>query len=88
MPLWSAVVNSVSEVAISHNFAFRPTGMMREAYVSYLNAIYARNASGVDYQEDVSKLKVNEISNWLRAWMFMEMCGFQAGEIPETEDDD
>ena len=26
--------------------------------------------------------------HWLRAWMFMEMCGFQAGEIPETEDDD
>mgnify|MGYP001215449644 FL=1 len=88
MPLWSAVVTAATEVAISHNFAFRPTGMMREAYVSYLNTIYARNASGVGYQEDVSKLKVNEISNWLRAWMFMEMCGFQAGEVPETENDD
>ena len=51
--------------------------------------IYARSASGVGYQEDVSELKVNEISNWLRARMFMEMmCGFQAGEISETEDDD
>jgi hypothetical protein len=88
LPLWSAVVTSAREMAISHNFAFRPTGMMREAYVSYLNAIYARNASGVGYQEDVSKLKINEISSWLRAWMFMEMCGFQAGEVPETEDDD
>ncbi|MFT4080298.1 hypothetical protein [Rhodomicrobium sp.] len=65
LPLWSAVVTSASEVAISHNFAFRPTGMTREAYVSCLNAIYARNASGVGYQEDVSTLKVNEISNWL-----------------------
>ncbi|MER8626264.1 hypothetical protein [Mesorhizobium sp. M1143] len=62
-PLWSAVVTSVSEVAISHNFAFRPTGMMREAFVNYLNAFYARNASVAGYQEDVSKLKVNEISN-------------------------
>ena len=26
--------------------AFRPTGMMREAYVSYLNSIYAREAEG------------------------------------------
>ncbi len=85
LPLWSTVVTSVSEVVISHNFAFRPTGMMREAYVSYLNAIYARNASGVGHYKDVSKLKVNEISNWLRAWMFMEMCGFQAGEAPKTE---
>jgi hypothetical protein len=80
LPLWSRVVTSVTEVAISHNFAFRPTGMMREAYVSYLNGIYARNAAGTGYGEDVSKLKVNEISNWMRAWMFMEGCGFQAGE--------
>jgi hypothetical protein len=82
VPLWSAVVNSVREVAISHNFAFRPTGMMREAYVSYLNGIYARNASETGYEKDVSKLKVEEISNWLRAWTFMEMCGFREGEEP------
>lgn len=62
--------------------------LMREVYVSYLNAIYMRNASEMGFREDVSKLKINEISNWLRAWMFMEICGFQAGEIPETEGDD
>lgn len=87
LPLWSRVVTSVTEVAISHNFAFRPTGMMREAYVSYLNGIYARNAAGTGYEEDVSKLKVNEISNWLRAWMFMEGCGFQAGEADDGGDE-
>lgn len=88
LPLWSSVVTAVTEVRISHNFAFRPTGMMREAYVSHINAIYAHNASRGDYQEDVSELKINEISNWLRAWRFMEMCGFQAGEVPEAKDDD
>jgi hypothetical protein len=87
LPLWSRVVTSVTEVAISHNFAFRPTGMMREAYVSHLNGIYARNAAGTGYGEDVSKLKVNEISNWLRAWMFMEGCGFQAGEADDGGDE-
>ena len=76
LPLWSAVVASPMEVVASHNFAFHPTGMMREAYVSYLNGIYSRNATGTGAGEDMSKLKVNEISNWLRAWMFMEMCGF------------
>lgn len=83
-PLWSAIVTSPIEVAFSHNFAFRPTGMLREAYVSYLNGIYARNAAGTGYEEDVSKLKVEEIYNWMRAWRFMEMCGFQAGEADDV----
>ncbi|MEK4034920.1 hypothetical protein WOC76_09175 [Methylocystis sp. IM3] len=87
VPLWRAVVTSVSEVAISHNFAFRPTGMVREAYVSYLNGIYARNASATSYKEDVSKLKIEEVFNWLRAWMFMESCGFRDHEEPEEKDD-
>ena len=75
LPLWSAMVVSLLEVVTTHNFAFRPTGMLREAYVSHLNAIYEREArSGT--LEDISILKVNEISNWMRAWQFMEMCGF------------
>jgi len=49
---------------------------MRDAYVSHLTTIYARNDSGDDYVEDVSVLKLIEVSNWLRAWQFMEMCGF------------
>ena len=79
-PLWTSIVTSPTEVVISHNFGFRPTGLMREAYVSYLNGIYEHNASGADVGEDVSTLKVNEISNWLRAWMFMEGCGFQSDQ--------
>lgn len=62
--------------------------MMREAYVSYLNGIYARNAAGTGFEEDVSKLKIEEISNWMRAWMFMEMCGFQAGEADDVGNED
>lgn len=88
VPSWGAIVTSATEVAFSHNFAFRPTGMMREAYVSYLNGIYARNAAGTGYEEDVSKLKVEEISNWMRAWTFMEMCGFQAGETSDGPGDE
>ncbi len=52
--------------------------MMREAYVDFLNGIYKRNATDAEYNEDVSKLKVNELANWLRAWKFMGMCGFGA----------
>lgn len=87
-PFWSAMVVSMQEVVFTHNFGFRPTGVMREAYVSYLNSIYARNTAGIS-EEDVSKLKVNEIANWLRAWMFMEMCGLansSGDDIDEAED--
>lgn len=74
-PYWGAIVNEGQEVVFTHNFAFRPTGIMREAYVHYINEIYAREAAGDDWVEDVSVLKVNEIKNWLRAWMFIEGCG-------------
>jgi hypothetical protein len=86
LPLWSAMVVSSQEVVFTHNFGFRPTGMLREAYVSYLNLIYARQAKG-NNDEDVSTLKVNELSNWLRAWQFMEMCGFAAGNDHDDEDE-
>ena len=29
---------------------------------------------------DVERLQVDDIGNWLRAWQFMEACGFVAGE--------
>lgn len=76
LPFWGAVVNSLQEVVFTHNFAFRPTGMFREAYVAYLDNLYSYNEKNPEYSEDVSLLKVNEITSWLRAWMFMEMCGF------------
>lgn len=82
--IWAAMVQSSQEVVFTHNFGFRPTGIVREAYVSYLNQIYERNAIGDD--EDVSLIKIHEVKNWLRAWMFMEMCGFKRGGDGSDED--
>tara|TARA_R110002074_G_C12496024_1_gene662181 strand:+ start:356 stop:1648 length:1293 start_codon:yes stop_codon:yes gene_type:complete len=82
-PYWGAIVTSIQEVVITHNFAFRPTGMMREAYTSHLNESYAAEAIGQGSGADMSTLKINEINNWLRAWMFMEGCGFHAGKAPD-----
>ena len=82
------MVTSPVEVAVTHNFGFRPVGMFREAYSSFLNNLYAREADGTGDGEDLSMLKVNELTNWMRAWMFMEGCGFAAGELLDEEDDD
>jgi hypothetical protein len=81
-PNWSSMVTSAIEVAVTHNFGFRPTGILREAYSSYLNMVYADAAAGLN-REDVSVLKVNELFNWLNAWEFMERCGFA-----NADDDD
>jgi len=78
-PYWGAVVTQSQEVVFTHNFAYRPTGIMREAYVGYLNTLYSREADGEYSVGDLSILKINEIHNWLGAWMFMERCGFKAG---------
>ncbi|NGT17694.1 hypothetical protein [Achromobacter insolitus] len=86
-PYWGAIVTDSQEVVFTHNFAFRPTGIMREAYSGFLNERYAREASGQGWGEDISILKINEIHNWLRAWMFMEGCGFKAGETLDDEAD-
>jgi hypothetical protein len=86
-PYWAAIVTDSQEVVFSHNFAFRPTGIMREAYVGYLNDLYACEAAGKGWGEDVSLLKINEVNNWMGAWMFMERCGFKAGEALEDEPD-
>lgn len=77
LPLWAAFVNSTGGVVATHNFAFNPTGIFREAYVSSLHNTYELNKTNPECAEDVSILKVNEITNWLRAWEFMEMCGFK-----------
>jgi hypothetical protein len=39
-PLWSSMVSSFIEVVFTHNMAFHPTGLLREAYVSVLDATY------------------------------------------------
>ncbi|MBG3979423.1 hypothetical protein [Pseudomonas aeruginosa] len=86
-PYWGEIVTDSQEVVFTHNFAFRPTGIMREAYSGFLNERYAREASGQGWGGDISILKINEIHNWLRAWMFMEGCGFKAGETLDDEAD-
>jgi hypothetical protein len=75
VPLWSYVLHNPTEVAITHNFAFRPTGMLREAYTDHLNERFARQAAG-GWGDDLSMLKINNVNNWLQAWEFMRMCGF------------
>jgi hypothetical protein len=75
IPNWSSMVTSLIEVVLVHNLGFRPTGILREAYSNYLNMVYADAEAGLKY-EDVSKLKVDELFNWLDAWRFMERCGF------------
>ena len=84
-PYWGAIVTNSQEVVLTHNFAFRPTGMMREAYVGFVNDLYARKAAGHGSGDDVSMLKINEVNNWMNAWMFMERCGFKAGEALDDD---
>jgi hypothetical protein len=83
-PIWSSMVVSPGEVVFTHNLGFRPTGIMREAYTSHINSIYASNATGKS-EEDVSILKINEITNWLRAWIFMESFDLKDDDINEID---
>jgi len=84
VPLWSGMVNSMIETVLTHNFSFHPTGLFREAYVAYLNGQYAQQAAG-GAVDDLSTMKVVEITNWLRAWMFMEACGFADEDEAPTD---
>ncbi|MGY2290881.1 hypothetical protein ACW9H6_14075 [Pseudomonas sp. SDO528_S397] len=87
-PYWGAIVTNAQEVVFTHNFAFRPTGIMREAFTGYVNGLYAQEAAGQGWEADISILKINEVNNWLKAWMFMERCGFKAGEAYDDDADD
>jgi hypothetical protein len=82
-PLWSEMVTTLIEVVFTHHLGFHPTGLLREAYVSVLNASYRSENS-----EDMSPLKIKEITNWLRAWTFMEGCGFTSMEDDDADDED
>ncbi len=84
MPYWKAMVVSPQEVVFAHNFAFWPTGVLREAYTYYLNRVYAIETQGGSV-ENLSVLKINEITNWLGAWQFMEMCGFSGDEAEDPD---
>lgn len=80
VPLWSAIVVNPVEVVYTHNFGFRTTGLLREAYTAYLDDIYDCNARG-ETTEDMSVMKGEELGNWLRGWAFMEACGFGTEDI-------
>ena len=80
IPLWSVVHVNPVEVVFSHNFGFRPTGMLREAYTAYLEELYTREAAGM-VVEDMSPVQIDVLTDWLRAWRFMEACGFMDGEL-------
>lgn len=83
-PNWSAMVVSPQEVVFTHNFAFQPTGILREAYTYYLNRAYEIEAQ-CGSVDDHSVLKINEIQNWLSAWQFMEMCGFSGDATTDSD---
>ena len=74
--LWSWMITSMIETVHNHKFAFRPTGMLREAYGSYLGSQYAARMAGHSI-EDRSLLQGEELYNWFQAWDFMERCGFK-----------
>jgi hypothetical protein len=80
-PHWSSMTTSMIEVVLTHNFGFRPVGMLREAYTSHLNNLYAKEANGTGDGEDVSTLKLNEITSWMRAWMFMVRWSPYVGQV-------
>ena len=79
-PYWGAMVTAMIETVFADHLGFRPTGMFREAYVEQLAATRRYNATVPAMAVDVERLQVDDIGNWLRAWQFMEACGFVAGE--------
>ncbi|MFT9450357.1 hypothetical protein [Gluconobacter japonicus] len=78
-PDWGGMVTSMIETVFTHRLGFRATGMLREAYVENLAAMRRYNASCPESAVDVERLQIDDIISWLRAWTFMEACGF----VPE-----
>ncbi|MCZ7845829.1 MULTISPECIES: hypothetical protein [Stenotrophomonas maltophilia group] len=83
LPHWPSMIRSIVETATCTNFAFRPTGLFREAYVAHINRLHEQNSGGQVH--DLSRVKGEDINNWLKAWMFMEMCGFDDSQEMEEE---
>jgi hypothetical protein len=86
MPEWSAMITEMVETVFTHNVGFRPTGMLREAYVANVNSLFDYEARGGTYADN-SVLKVNDTFNWFKAWSFMEGCGFGLMNSPEDSGD-
>ena len=85
VPQWSAMVRSIVETATCTNFGFRPTGLFREAFVTYINRLHQERSDGAPH--DVSRVKIEDVSSWMRAWIFMEVCGFDGTNSSDIEDD-
>lgn len=79
-PYWGAMVTTMFETVFADHIGFRPTGMFRDAYVEHLAATRRYNQAFPDRAIDVERLQVDDITNWLQAWAFMEACGFVASE--------
>jgi hypothetical protein len=79
-PYWGGMVTEMVETVFADHIGFRPTGMFREAYVEHLAATRRYNEAFPDHAIDVERLQVDDITSWLQAWVFMEACGFVAGE--------
>ncbi|GBQ83802.1 hypothetical protein AA14337_2685 [Acetobacter malorum DSM 14337] len=79
-PYWGGMVTSMIETVFAHHLGFRLTGMLREAYVEHLAAMRRYNASFPERAVDVKRLQIDDIISWLRAWTFMEACGFVSKE--------
>lgn len=96
-PLWYGLVTSPTELVQNDKVGFRPTGIFREAYASYMESTYLRNdevaaraAAGRerdnDYEIDVPTLRLNFLHAWLRAWTFMESWSpyrRDEGDVPD-----
>lgn len=83
---WSSLVHEFEEVVQTHNIAFHATGLLREAYTGYLDQIYKFDKES-EYEEDISDFKAIELTNWFRAWLFMEKVSLIEEEpiIDDTE---
>lgn len=87
MPFWSSMITDMIETVFTHNLGFRPTGILREAYLANISAQFSYEASG-GAPRDHSVLKVNDTFNWFAAWDFMEQCGFSGTDGDGDDDDD
>lgn len=73
---WGAMVKSMIEVVFTHNIGFRPTGLLREAYVQILTDARLSPIPLEPIGDDHAKIQVDDIHNWFVAWDFMEWCGY------------
>jgi hypothetical protein len=79
-PYWGGMMYEMVETVFTDNIGFRPTGMLREAYVENIAALRRHNKANPKHAVDVARIQINDIVNWFRAWEFMSACGFTSDE--------